>query len=121
MTKDDTVYTQCKLIERRAVVAMHGLERLQGRCVALLLQFLGVYRPANSRRDNDWPSVNDHALLLRCYNHDDHLFMESTSSLAAGSDPTPTASERFSSPIRPRICAWFSNGNWDGIMEYVYK
>ena len=58
---------------------MHGLERLQGRCVALLLQFLGVYRPANSRRENDWPSVNDsmgsHALLLRRYN-DDRLFME---------------------------------------------
>ena len=73
--------------ERRAVVAMHGLAGgyKVAVLVALLLQFpsdsvaAGVYRPANSRRENDWPSVNDsmgsHALLLRRYN-DDRLFME---------------------------------------------
>ena len=58
--------------ERRAVVAMHG--QFPSDSVAA-----GVYRPANSRRENDWPYVNDsmgsHALLLRRYN-DDRLFME---------------------------------------------
>ena len=54
------------------MVAMHG--QFPSDSVAA-----GVYRPANSRRENDWPSVNDsmgsHALLLRRYN-DDRLFME---------------------------------------------